>query len=117
MQNKHDKKEEKDALKDIFPSDKMLENIKNAKIKQEEVKAKKENSVLIYRIEEIEAYRKQFVKQFENNIGDTFVFDKYATMWRKDESGNRHKTGWFCPASFWDAMEKIIKFNQTKKYD
>lgn len=96
----------------------MLQNIqKDFPIDMVLVRAKsKVGNVLIYPLKDIEIYRKQFIQKYEKTIEDTFIFEKMATMYRKDENGTKHKTGWFCPASFWDAMEKlsIRSFNYKK---
>lgn len=101
----------KDEFEDVNKASfEMLQNIqKDFPIDMVKVKAKSEvGNVLIYPLKDIELYRKTFISKYEKSIEDTFIFDKMATMYRKDENGVKHKTGWFCPLNFWDNIFTII---------
>lgn len=50
---------------------------------------------------EMSEYEEKFVKKFNGNISDGFVFDKYAKQQYEDESKKIRNTGFFYPISFW----------------
>lgn len=58
-------------------------------------------TVLLYRNDEMENYREQFIKENESTIGDTFQCEKFKQM-TSSEDGLEYETGYFAPRSFWD---------------
>lgn len=67
-------------------------------------------NVLMYKNDQIQKYRELFIKDTEENIGDTFQFDKFKIK-SCDQNGDQYETGYFSPRSFWD---KIV-FESMKK--
>lgn len=66
--------------------------------------------VFQYKIEAMENYRYAFIKKYEQDVDDCFVFEKFSTIWTSDNETppRKYKTGYFCPKSFFDNIEKRL---------
>lgn len=72
----------------------------------ESVGAMRGDVVLKYPNEEIDEYRKKFVKGKQDSINDPLMFDKISKIKNKDDAGHGRESGYFCPRIFWDLILK-----------
>jgi len=61
------------------------------------------DSVLMFPLSDLEAYRNTFVKKYESNFGDAFIFENLCVLSNSPDH--------FCPQLFWD---RILKFMWAK---
>lgn len=59
--------------------------------------------VLEFPIDQISDYSKMFVDSFIVGLNDSFIFEKYAKRYNK-EDGIKRYTGYFNPFFFWSAV-------------
>ncbi len=62
-----------------------------------------------YHFDLLNEYENKFVKKFEKNMNDTFMFTKYAVQYTTEMFEGKPKeikTGWFIPMVFWNKMWK-----------
>jgi len=88
------------------PSPEMLESIrKDLPIDFYAVRARRKSkdgndSVLIFPLSDLEAYRNAFVKKHESHFGDAFLLENLSKI--------NYPADYFCPQLFWDKILKLL---------
>lgn len=88
------------------PSPEMLEKIrKDLPIDFYAVRARRKNegandTVLMFPLSDLEAYRNAFVKKYESNFGDAFILENLGKI--------NYPADYFCPQLFWDKILKLL---------
>jgi len=73
-----------------------------------------DDSVMRYSNSDMEVYRKKFLVKNETTISDGFQIDRFKIK-SSHEDGTVYETGYFCPASFWNSIDRELPFREKYK--